>query len=95
MMSPPQRLTVRVIGRVQGVFFRASTREQAEALKVHGWVRNTLDGAVEAVAEGTHEALTAWLGWIEAGGPPAARVDRVEVDRSDATGEFNAFTVLR
>ena len=95
MSAATRRLTVRVLGRVQGVFFRASTREQAEALGVHGWVRNALDGSVEAVAEGADEALAAWLAWIEAGGPPAARVDRVEVERGDATGEFTAFTVLR
>ncbi|MGK0358018.1 MAG: acylphosphatase [Bradymonadia bacterium] len=94
-MTNTTRLTVRVAGRVQGVFFRASTREQADALALSGWVRNDMDGSVSAVAEGTADALATWLGWIQAGGPPAARVDRVDVERGDATGEFIGFTVLR
>ena len=94
-MADMIRLTVRVEGRVQGVFFRASTREQADTLGLSGWVRNEMDGAVSAVAEGSEAALTTWLDWIEAGGPPAARVDRVQVERGDATDEFTGFTVLR
>lgn len=94
-MDDSMRMTVRVTGRVQGVFFRASTREQADALALSGWVRNEMDGTVSAVAEGEAAALNAWLAWIEAGGPPAARVDQVDVERAAATGEFNGFTVLR
>jgi acylphosphatase len=66
----------RVSGRVQGVFYRASAREQARALGLIGWVRNLADGSVEAVASGSPEALAAFASWL-ADGPPRARVSAV------------------
>jgi len=66
----------RVSGRVQGVFFRASAREQARALGLCGWVRNLADGSVEAVASGSPEALAAFASWL-AEGPPRAQVSAV------------------
>ncbi len=65
-----------ISGRVQGVWFRASTKEKARALDLHGWVRNTLTGEVEALACGTAanmERFTKWL-WI---GPSGANVTNV------------------
>lgn len=70
-----RRLTVR--GRVQGVFFRASTREQAQRHGVHGWVANRADGAVVAWLEGPAGAVKAVEQWIRAGGPPRAIVHEV------------------
>jgi acylphosphatase len=72
------RKRVRVSGRVQGVWFRGATREQARALGLAGWVRNRPDGSVEAVFEGTRDAVEAALAFCRAG-PPAARVERVDV----------------
>ncbi len=69
----------RVYGRVQGVFFRASTRREAERLGLRGWVRNLADGSVEVHYEGAPEALRALDRWL-AKGPPLARVDRVEIE---------------
>jgi acylphosphatase len=66
-----------VIGRVQGVFFRAATREQAERLGVTGRARNLADGSVEVVACGDAAALDALERWLQVG-PPLARVSRVE-----------------
>jgi len=65
-------------GRVQGVFFRHSTRERALAHGVSGWVANFPDGAVETVLEGTPEAVERLVRFCETG-PPRARVDRVDV----------------
>ena len=65
-----------VSGRVQGVFFRASTREQALALGLAGHARNRSDGCVEVLAGGAPEALDALERWLQQG-PPAARVDAV------------------
>ncbi len=65
-------------GRVQGVFFRDATRRKAYSLGVHGWIRNCPDGTVEAVAQGEPEVLQQLEGWFRAGGPPDARVDRVD-----------------
>jgi acylphosphatase len=66
-------------GRVQGVFFRDSTRQKARELGVNGWVRNRPDGTVEAVAQGRDGAVQALEQWFRDGGPRHARVDKVEV----------------
>ena len=65
-----------VSGRVQGVFYRASTREQAQRLGLTGHARNLPDGRVEVIAHGAPEALDALERWLWQG-PPAARVDGV------------------
>lgn len=65
-----------VIGRVQGVFFRASTRTRALQLGIAGYAKNLVDGSVEVVASGSQKALDELDGWLHHG-PPAARVDRV------------------
>lgn len=67
-----------VSGRVQGVFFRASTRDRARRLDLDGHARNLDDGRVEVLASGTSEALAALEEWLRVG-PPAARVDGVEI----------------
>lgn len=77
-------LTIR--GRVQGVWYRASCRDEAERLGLAGWARNLPDGGVEAVGEGTREALEAWIAWCRRG-PPAARVGGVEVTWEQPRGE--------
>jgi acylphosphatase len=68
-----------VAGRVQGVFFRASTRSRAEALGVTGHARNLEDGRVEVLACGAPSAVDALCGWLWEG-PPAAHVTSVEVE---------------
>lgn len=65
-----------VHGRVQGVFFRASTRERALLLGLSGYAKNLPDGRVEVVASGSAEALDELDGWLHHG-PPAARVETV------------------
>jgi acylphosphatase len=74
-----------VHGRVQGVWFRESTRRRAEADGVAGWVRNREDGAVEAWLEGAPEDVEALLGFLRLG-PPAAEVERVEVRDAEPEG---------
>lgn len=71
------RLHVWVRGRVQGVFFRDSTRRAALELGLGGWVRNLPDGRVEAVFQGGEEACGKALEFVRRG-PPHARVDEVE-----------------
>jgi acylphosphatase len=74
-----ERMRVRAIvsGRVQGVWFRQSTADEAERIGVAGWVRNLEDGRVEAVFEGTPEAVGLALAYLDVG-PQRARVDEVE-----------------
>lgn len=75
-------------GRVQGVFFRDSLREEAERVDVSGWVCNRSDGAVEAVLEGTADGIGAVIAWCRTGGPPRARVDDVAVFEETPEGLF-------
>lgn len=75
-----------VHGRVQGVFFRASTRDEARARGVAGWVRNRRDGAVEVWAEGREQAVARLERWIRDGGPSSATVERVEVEHVPPEG---------
>jgi acylphosphatase len=72
------RVRVRVSGRVQGVFFRAETRDRARSLRLDGWVRNAPDGSVEAVFEGDPERVESMVAWCRRG-PRGAEVDDVEV----------------
>jgi acylphosphatase len=67
-----------VSGRVQGVFYRASTAETARNLNLNGWARNLRDGRVEVVARGDEAALAKLARWLW-DGPPSARVDRVSM----------------
>ena len=82
---------VRVTGRVQGVFFRGWTKEQAKKHDIAGWVRNCPDGTVEAHLEG-EEAAVRWLIDLIYDGPGGARVDRVEAQEAEVEG-FTAFEV--
>ncbi len=75
-----------VTGRVQGVWFRAWTREQAQALGVSGWVRNRADGSVEAVLAGPDAAVEALIAALHVG-PSAARVDAVQVTDAEPPSE--------
>jgi acylphosphatase len=83
-------------GRVQGVFFRDTTRRQAVSRGVAGWVRNRPDGAVEAVFEGDPGAVEAMLAFCREG-PRGASVDRVEVSEEEeektGTERLGAFEV--
>jgi acylphosphatase len=88
-----RRYHVRILGRVQGVFFRANTWEKACSLGLTGWVRNLPDGRVEAVFEGANVAVEAMLAWCRTGTPPA-RVDRLEIEDESPTGEFTDFKIV-
>lgn len=79
---------LKIFGRVQGVFFRESMCRQAQALGVTGWVRNCRDGTVEALVQGSEDAVAAMIEWAK-GGPEMARVERVEI--SAASGEYTDF----
>ena len=87
-----KRLQVIVRGRVQGVFFRASTQREARRLGLTGWVSNRRDGAVEVVAEGGEDELRELLAYCNRG-PSAARVDKVDVRWRSYTGEFADFRI--
>jgi len=86
-----RRARLKVTGRVQGVYYRASTREQAKALGLVGWVRNSPDGAVEIEAQGRSDAVDELVRWCHQG-PPAARVSSVvetPIDPGTAEVDFS------
>lgn len=84
---------IRVYGRVQGVFFRESTRKLAEKLGICGFARNNTDGTVTIEAEGSPAALDTLEQWCQQG-PPAARVDKVEARRGEMQ-QYTQFEVRR
>ena len=73
---------VRLTGKVQGVFFRAWTRDEAKKLSLGGWVRNCSDGSVEAHLEGSRDALQSFLERLREG-PAAARVDDLQISGAE------------
>ena len=87
-----QRVHLRISGRVQGVFYRASTRDEARKLGLKGWVRNRSDGTVEAMVEGPRAVLEELVRWCGKG-PTYARVEKVEQNWTDPTGEFSEFRI--
>ena len=87
------RAHVFVSGTVQGVYYRANTRDRARNLGVDGWVKNLPDGRVEAVFEGEEEAVASMIEWCHEGSP-AARVEDVEVEYEDPEGE-SGFEIRR
>jgi len=88
------RIRLRIEGRVQGVWFRESTRRQAQALGLKGWVRNRPDGSVEVLAEGPAHAADKLIEWSHQG-PPSARVDKVKISEEKWKGEFDSFIISR
>ena len=87
-----ERAHVRISGQVQGVFFRDSTRQKAQGLKLKGWVKNLPDGSVEALFEGPSEKVREMLGWCEEG-PRHASVENVDTEFEDAGGDLSSFEV--
>ena len=77
--STRQALRCVVAGRVQGVYYRAATADEAARLEVDGWVKNLADGRVEVVVAGDPAAIAALVQWLWKG-PPAARVDAVHIE---------------
>ncbi|MGD9210620.1 MAG: acylphosphatase [Desulfobacteraceae bacterium] len=93
MSSEKVRAHVVVHGRVQGVCFRYETQRAAVERGVVGWVRNLTDGTVEAVLEGLKTDVQSAIKWCHQG-PPAARVDKLDIDWLSPTEEtFESFEI--
>ena len=88
-----KQIQLRVHGRVQGVFFRASAQREAKRLGLTGWVRNRPDGDVEMVAEGEETGIKDLIAWAQHG-PGAARVDKVDVRWRSFVGEYFDFRIV-
>ena len=83
---------VMISGIVQGVWFRASTKKQAEILGVHGWIRNTDDGRVEGIFEGEKDKVEQLVKWCHSG-PPESRVKKVVVIPMNTTVGCPSFEI--
>lgn len=81
-----------VSGKVQGVFFRASTRNEAIRLGLHGHARNLADGRVEVIASGSDEALRELEQWLQHG-PPAARIEEVSCSSYEGSVQHGFFVL--
>lgn len=92
-MAERTRAHVFVSGTVQGVYYRANTRDTAQEKGVDGWVRNLPDGRVEAVFEGSEEAVDEMIEWCHSGSP-AADVESVEAEYGESEGE-DGFRIRR
>ena len=86
------RAHVFVTGRVQGVYFRQSTKRQANSLDVTGWVRNLPDGRVEAVFEGDEDPVKVAVDYCHYG-PRAAKVEKIGSTWETYTGEYHDFQI--
>ena len=84
------RVNLIVTGRVQGVFYRQSTLQEAQRLGLRGWVANLPDGSVEIEAEGDEAAVADLVAWAKVG-PPAARVEHVRERKLSPTGLDRTF----
>jgi acylphosphatase len=86
-------LIIKVSGNVQGVFFRASTKEQADLLGISGFVKNEKDGGVYIEAEGESAALNKFVEWCKVG-PPQAVVTDVKISEVELR-QFSSFKIVR
>lgn len=93
-MKEASEARVVVSGRVQGVYFRASTREAAARFGVRGYVRNLPDGRVEAVLQGDNAAVERVVAFMRQG-PPGSHVEAAEVEWRPAMEAFDGFSVRR
>ena len=87
-----KRVHLIISGRVQGVYFRQSSKDKADTLGLSGWVRNRQSGNVEAVVEGDPDAVTAFVEWCH-DGPPHAHVDNVQCSDGGPVASLDGFTV--
>ena len=87
------RARVRVLGRVQGVFFRVATAEVARENRLEGWVRNLPNNSVEAEFQGPHRNVEDAIEWCRRG-PPAAKVAEIRVEWVEPEGSSGGFRII-
>ncbi len=88
-----EAIEARVYGRVQGVWFRKHTKEQADLLGIRGMVRNEPDGSVYVEAEGPSDKMRIFAQWLHQGSPHS-RVERVDIRRIEPKG-YRSFEIIR
>lgn len=84
---------IKVFGRVQGVFFRHSSRIKAKELKLDGYVKNSGNGSVEILIQGEKDATEKFIEWAKKG-PFLANVEKIEIEPVESIKELNDFNIL-
>ena len=92
MNNQKVRAHIFISGRVQGVFFRSQTKRKAKKIGITGWVKNLADGRVEAVFEGEENPVKTMIEWARRG-PLLSKVNGIEVEWENFSGEFNDFEI--
>lgn len=87
------RIRAKVFGRVQGVFFRANTKEKAKDLELDGWIKNKEDGSVEMVVEGDESNIYNLIDWCKSN-PGIAQVNKVEILKEEKKERLKGFEIL-
>ena len=87
------RVHLIVEGKVQGVWYRDSTRIKAAELEIKGWIKNRTDGTVEIMAEGLEVNIQKFIGWCHEG-PPYAVVNNITVSPQEFRNEFDSFNIV-
>ena len=93
MAAKKVRAHLFIKGKVQGVFYRFWTKNEAQKLGLAGWVRNLADGRVEAVFEGPKRKIEEMVAKCRQG-PRLAKVEHLDISWEEATGEFDGFSIL-
>ena len=88
-----ERIHILISGRVQGVFFRQSTKRKADELDIVGWIRNLPNGRVELVAEGDGKKLALFIDYCKKG-PDYADVTNISVLKESYSGKFSSFNIF-
>jgi len=92
-MTQKIQIRAKITGRVQGVFFRAKTKQEADRIGIKGWVKNLFDGSVEAVFEGDLEKVAQMTDWCKKG-PHLSRVDHVYTETETTLSGFETFDIM-
>ena len=87
-----KHLNIKIIGEVQGIFFRARAKEKAETLDLYGLARNEPDGSVHLEVEGAESSLSEFIKWCHIG-PPSAKIEKVEISESPSQN-FSNFKII-
>ena len=87
------RVTLKIYGDVQGVFFRRSAKLEADRLDIVGWIRNDKDGSVEVMAQGEKDKVDQFIKWCKKG-PPFSKVKKVEVVNQNGLENFDEFSII-
>lgn len=83
---------ITINGKVQGIWFRANTKQKAEQLGITGWVKNIPNGSVEAIFEGEENCIKEMIDWCQHG-PPQAKVENIEIKEQSITNGFDEFLI--